>query len=104
MVGRSVRLMAPIAIIAVAVSVYLIVHATVDKHHTVTHSLSATTKRHHKRTRAVRSKQAYYVVQPGDTLSAIATHTGVSLTELERLNPNVSPNSLQTGQRLRLRQ
>ncbi len=36
MVRRIARLLAPIAIIAVAVSVYLVVHGTVDNHNTVT--------------------------------------------------------------------
>jgi LysM repeat protein len=104
MVGRTVRLLAPIAIIAVAVSVYLVVHGTIDNHHTVTQTrngLNATKPRHtrHKHAR----KPMYYVVKPGDTLSAIATRAGVSLTVLEQLNPNISPNALQTGERLRLR-
>ena len=98
------RLLAPIAIIAVAVSVYLVVHGTVDNHHTVTQThngLNATKPRHthHKHS----AKPTYYVVKAGDTLSGIATRAGISLTTLERLNPNISPNALQTGERLRLR-
>jgi LysM repeat protein len=104
MVGRTGRLLAPIAIIAVAVSVYLVVHGTVDNHHTVTQTrngLNATKPRHthHKHS----SKPTYYVVKAGDTLSGIAVRTGISLTVLEQLNPNISPNALQTGERLRLR-
>ena len=103
MVGRTVRLLAPIAIIAVAVSVYLIVHGTVNNHHTVTqtHNGLNAAKPHHAHKRARKVK--YYVVRPGDTLSGIATRAGISLTTLERLNPNISPNALQTGERLRLR-
>jgi LysM repeat protein len=103
MVGRSVRLLAPIAIIAVAVSVYLVVHGSVDNHHTVTHvhNGAEAPKRHHKHKHS--GKAQYYVVKPGDTLSAIATRTGISLTALEQLNPDISPNALQTGKRLRLR-
>jgi len=103
MVGRAARLLAPIVIIAVAVSVYLIVHGTVDNHHTVTHSSTTSRKRHHKHKRGAHTPK-YYVVKAGDTLSGIASHTGVPLIRLERLNPNVSPNALQTGRRLRLRQ
>jgi LysM repeat protein len=105
MVGRVARLLAPIAIIAVAVAVYLIVHATVDKnHHTVSPSHSAHAPgRHHHRHEHHRHTATFYVVKPGDTLSAIAVATHVSLTRLEALNPSVSANALQTGQRLRLR-
>ena len=103
MVGRTVRLLAPIAIIAVAVSVYLVVHGTVDNHHTVTqtHNGLNATKPHHRHRHSSRPK--YYVVRPGDTLSGIAARTGVALTTLEQLNPNISPNALQSGERLRLR-
>ena len=97
------RLLAPIAIIAVAVSVYLVVHGTGDNHNTVTQTQNAVdAPKHHHRHKHSR-KPKYYVVKPGDTLSAIATRTGVSLTVLEQLNPNISPNALQTGNRLRLR-
>jgi LysM repeat protein len=103
MVGRTVRLLAPIAIIAVAVSVYLVVHGTVDNHHTVTQTRNGpnAAKPHHRHKHS--SKLKYYVVRPGDTLSGIAARTDVALTTLEQLNPNISPNSLQTGERLRLR-
>jgi LysM repeat protein len=103
MVGRTVRLLAPIAIIAVAVSVYLVVHGTVDNHHTVTQTRNGlnAAKPHHRHKHSHKPK--YYVVRPGDTLSGIAARTGVALTTLEQLNPNISPNALQTGERLRLR-
>ena len=50
------------------------------------------------------TKPVYYTVKSGDTLSAIASDTGVSLAQLELLNPALKPPySLTTGQRLRLR-
>jgi len=48
-------------------------------------------------------KPAFYVVRAGDSLSVISARTGVPLPTLESLNPGVSSNSLQVGQRLRLR-
>ena len=58
-----------------------------------------------RQVRHVRRGPKFYVVKPGDTLSAIAAKTNVSMTSLTSLNPSLatSPNSLQTGQRLRLR-
>jgi lysozyme len=44
-----------------------------------------------------------YVVRSGDTLSAIALRTHVSLATIERLNPGVAANALRVGQTLRLR-
>lgn len=46
---------------------------------------------------------ATYTIQPGDTLSAIATSTGVSVDELQRLNPDVNSNALTVGETLKLR-
>jgi lysozyme len=44
-----------------------------------------------------------YVVRSGDTLSAIALRTHVSIATIERLNPGVAANVLRVGQTLRLR-
>ncbi len=43
-----------------------------------------------------------YTVQAGDVLSAIAEKTGVPLTEIERLNPDVDAQSLHAGQKIKL--
>ena len=106
MVAKTARFLAPIALAAVGVGVYLIVHSTLDKH-TVTvlssSSTIATGRQHtsHKRRRVPK----YYIVKSGDTLSKISSHVHVPVAELTTLNPSLSsdPNSLQTGQRLRLR-
>lgn len=44
-----------------------------------------------------------YTVEPGDTPSGIAEKTGVPLEELLDLNPEVDPQTLTPGQKLRLR-
>ncbi len=102
----AARLFALFALAAVGVGVYLIVHSTVIKHPgTVVSSTTsiATGKRHtpkkHHRT------PKYYTVKSGDTLSKISSRTGVPVAQLTELNQSLSaaPNSLQIGQRLRLR-
>jgi LysM repeat protein len=45
----------------------------------------------------------YTTVQTGDTFSSIAARSGTSVAELEGLNPGVSSNSLQVGQRIRVK-
>lgn len=45
----------------------------------------------------------YYFVQPGDSLSTIAEQEGIDLDTLEQLNPDLDPQTLSTGQRVRLR-
>ena len=45
----------------------------------------------------------FYVVQPGDSLSLIAEKTGVSLERLQQLNPDIDPQLLPSGVKLKLR-
>lgn len=44
-----------------------------------------------------------YVVQNGDTLTSIAHRTGVSVARIQELNPDVDPQILISGEKLRLR-
>jgi LysM repeat protein len=44
-----------------------------------------------------------YVVQRGDSFSAIAVKTHTSVAELERLNPDVSPTALRVGQQIKVK-
>jgi LysM repeat protein len=101
------RVLAPLAIAAVAVGVYLIVHDNLATHTpTSIHVTDPGRRRHHHvpRHTATHAKSTYYTVRSGDTLSAISHRTGVSLTRLEALNPSVKPPfDLQSGERLRLR-
>ena len=106
MVGwrNPARYLAPLAIVVVAAAAYLIVHTGLAHKHTspplpvvqstTTSSSAATT---------LVPKKKFYVVQPNDTLSRIAAKTGVSLSTIERLNPNVNPDALHPSQKLRLR-
>ena len=44
----------------------------------------------------------YYRVRPGDTLTAVAAKTGVSIVRLLHLNPKLQPTALFIGERIRL--
>jgi LysM repeat protein len=44
-----------------------------------------------------------YTVESGDTLTVIAEKTGVTVTELRELNPEVDPQILEIGEVLKLR-
>ena len=100
----ATRVFALIALAAVGVAVYVIVHGqlhhtprtTAAHRSTVVNGRPVTVRHHHPTPR-------FYVVKAGDTLSAISVRTHVSVFRLTQLNPGLSPNSLQTGQRLRLR-
>ncbi len=106
MVRNSARFLAPIAIAAVAVGVYVIVHDNVATTHTSTptHRARPAVKRTRRSPPPAAGKPASYTVRSGDTLSSISSRTGVSISRLAALNPALSPPyNLQTGQRLRLR-
>jgi LysM repeat protein len=45
----------------------------------------------------------YTTVQTGDTFGSIAARNATSVSELEGLNPGVSSNALQVGQRIRVK-
>ncbi len=54
--------------------------------------------------RVARSKlPVYWIVRRGETYSQIADKTGLSVDELTRFNPSISPESLVPGQRVKLR-
>jgi LysM repeat protein len=44
-----------------------------------------------------------HTIQPGDTFGNIAARSGLSVQQLQALNPGVNPTSLQAGQLIRLR-
>lgn len=45
-----------------------------------------------------------YKVETGDTLESIAKKTGVDVAELQRLNPDLDPQALTTGQKIKLQE
>jgi LysM repeat protein len=101
---KPARYLAPVALIAVAVAIFLIVQARTQSHRSTppvarhsAHILPGT--RHTTKS----TKPLFYVIKPGDSLSTISVKTGVPIDTLTALNPGLNPAALQSGQRLRLR-
>ena len=46
---------------------------------------------------------AYTTVQTGDTFGSIAARSGTTVAQIEVLNPGVSSNALQVGQKIRIK-
>ena len=105
MVGwrNPARYLAPLALAAVAVVTYVIVHKAVTHKHSSPPAIVQTTSSHTVTGRHISTKSKFYIVKPNDTLSTIATRTGASVGALEALNPNITPDALHPGQRLRVR-
>jgi hypothetical protein len=68
----------------------------------VTHP-SSTVATTTKRGSSTAPRTRFYTVQTGDTFGSISAKTGTRIAELERLNPGVSSNTLQVGQKLRVK-
>jgi LysM repeat protein len=100
--GTSVgaRLLAPLALIAVAIVLALVVADSLDQSEGGGGSHRAGNERGHQQNP---SGPATYVIQPGDTLETIAAKTGVSVSRLQQLNPDVDPQALTAGASLKLR-
>jgi LysM repeat protein len=112
MASRSpARFLAPLALVAVVVSLFAVVSASqspdgepAPNQATETEPQSSPSDSGDRREgRRERRQRRTYVVEPGDTPSAIAEETGVPLEEILRLNPDLDPQTLSPGQRLRLR-
>ena len=68
-----------------------------------TTSTTGKTSTSKSRTTPASSEPKSYTVKSGDTLGMIAEQTGVSIAELQELNPDLDPQSLTVGDRIRLR-
>jgi LysM repeat protein len=105
MAGRSpARFLAPLALVAIAFALFSILGGggggdeEPASNNQPRATATATAKKETKRKRKV------YVVKPGDTPSGIAEKTGVSLEQLEEANPDLDPQLLAPGQRIRIPQ
>lgn len=57
----------------------------------------------HRASRQKRNVPATYEVKSGDTLISIAHHNGVTVHRIEALNPEVDPQILIAGEKLKLK-
>ena len=106
MAAKVARWLAPLALAAVIAATYLVVHKTLAPKHAakpVIHAttLPATTTRGRSKGRGHPGPR-FYTVRPGDSLSEIAVKNRVPVSTLNSLNPNLNPNALQVGQRLKV--
>lgn len=106
------RFLAPLALIIIAIAVFTVVSNARDSgkedsgvqstENATTKQAGRTTKARAKSPKRPAKKPRTYTVQPGDTLGAISEKTGVPLTTIQDLNPQVDSNALTTGQKIKL--
>jgi LysM repeat protein len=109
MAGRSpVRFLAPLALVAVIVALIMVVSSSQNGagESTAPNRSGGTTPTASPAAdkKSERKGRRRYTVKPGDTPSLIAEKTGVPLEEILRLNPDLDPQTLSPGERIRLRQ
>jgi LysM repeat protein len=107
---RPVHLLAPLALVVVAVAVaVVVVNSDVtggdnDNGGQATSTQGTDTETTTTPGRQGRRQRRNYVVKPGDSFGSIAERTGVPVEQLEQLNPDVDPQALVVGQRIKLRE
>jgi LysM repeat protein len=89
------RFVAPVALVAFAALVIAIAASSSNTSQS-SPSSKASRPAHH------RPRHTLVVVHTGDSLSQIAVRNGVSVAQIEQLNPQLNPNALHVGQRLKL--
>jgi LysM repeat protein len=111
----SIRLIVPASLALFAVVFLIVVVASLgggdDQSKSSSEQPAAANEQRGNRQRDDRARQPeqrgsprFYVVKPGDNLAAIAQKTDVPLEELMTLNPELDPQGLVSGQRVRLRE
>jgi LysM repeat protein len=101
------RLLAPtaLALFALALAVVIITSNASDDSGSREPASERTSTREPATTgREPRRRRATYTVKVGDTLGAIAEQTGVSVERLQELNPELDPQALVSGQKIKLRE
>ena len=98
------RFLAPLALVAVGIALYMVVQSSQTSSDGNGSPNRATDSRPTATPEPERRGPRRYRVKEGDTPSSIAEKTGVPLEDILRLNPDLDPQTIQPGQRIRLRQ
>jgi hypothetical protein len=115
--GKGARILAPIAIIVVAIACLLVMSAqdstsgSADRSTQTTESQSASEGSNSTggestaagADAAAKDIPATYRVKAGDSFAAIAEEFGIEASTLAELNPDTDPRALQPGQKLKLK-
>ncbi|HVW45637.1 MAG TPA: LysM domain-containing protein [Solirubrobacterales bacterium] len=98
------RFLALVALIAAVVAV-IVVASNTDLHSNSDKGKgkgARHAKTHKTQPKKPRTQAKTYEVQSGDTLTSIAHRTGLTVAELQALNPEVDPQTLIAGEILKL--
>ena len=96
------RILAPLALIAVVIAIFAVVAANTGDDSAKDTNANVPAQNSGGDGEGAENPRNYEV-QDGDTLGAIAEKFGVSTKRLERLNPDIDPQTLNAGQVLTIR-
>jgi LysM repeat protein len=102
----SARFLAPAALAVCAVAVLVVIGSSMgggDSSGGTSVSETAT-QRATGNTPPPPRQRANYTIKAGDTLGAISEQTGVPVETLQQLNPELDPQALIAGQKIKLRE
>jgi LysM repeat protein len=105
---NSARLLAPVALGLFALVFFVLVFSSgSDEGPNKGGRSAAKTKRASKQTARKRARPRTppsYTVKIGDNLPRIASKTGLTVEQIQELNPELDPYGLQSGQKIKLRE
>ena len=101
----TARLLAPLALVLAAVAVLLVIQASKSSDGGSKDSAARTTSTEQQTTQTTKQRiRPSYTVKLNDNLGLISEKTGVSVARLEELNPELDPQNLIVGQKIKLRE
>jgi LysM repeat protein len=101
----TARLLAPLALVLAAVAVLLVIQASKGSDSGSKDSAAQTTSTEQQTTQTTKQRvRPSYTVKLNDNLGLISEKTGVSVARLEELNPELDPQNLIVGQKIKLRE
>jgi LysM repeat protein len=109
--GSPARLLAPISLVAFVLVLFIVIASSDTPDDSNDNGDSVSQQQGDERVTTTGdsvaeppASRAFYTVKTGDTLGGIAETVGVPITRLQELNPDLDPQALVSGQKIRLRE
>jgi LysM repeat protein len=100
----TARLLAPLALVLAAVAILLVIQASTRSSDNPKGDTAKTTSAPETTQTTKQRVRPSYTVKLNDNLGLISEKTGVSVARLEELNPELDPQNLIVGQKIKLRE
>lgn len=101
------RLLAPLALVGFVIALIVVLNGSSSGGGSSSTSggrpAATTTSKTSRQQKTAHKGRRHYTVKPGDTPSGIAEKTGVPLSKILQLNPNLDEQSLSVGDKIKLR-